>query len=120
MQHKFVKPEFTSGVSLTGRNIMIILGVLNNNDWDKIYSDIKNRRIFSKEEIMFALSQVKGKTFTILDDEYPQFFKSQYTKPPFVIFLDERDRSRINDQQSLGYIKEIRLNAPEKLEKEAQ
>lgn len=84
---------------LTGREILIYLTIKYKGDWHRIYKAVHTREKYSSSEIKETISKIGSKILTLLDDDYPEFFKKSYC-PPFVLFY-HGDISLIRDYDKL-------------------
>lgn len=85
---------------INGKEIIAYLSIINEGRWDDIYQCIvKKEYPANDEEIKNALSKLKSKYITILDDEYPQSLKNIF-KPPFVLFY-HGDISLLNETNNI-------------------
>jgi DNA phosphorothioation-dependent restriction protein DptG len=84
---------------IKGKDVLIALTIKYNNDWMQIYHAIKNKEKLSDEELN-KTKMIKGKTVTIIDDDYPEELKITY-KPPFVIFFNKKDVKLLNESKDL-------------------
>lgn len=69
------------------RDIIIALAVKYNFNWRKILNAISNKEIITDDEINSLLAKLDwfgGKIITIIDDDYPEPFRT-ISNPPFVI-----------------------------------
>lgn len=71
------------------------VAVKNNGDWDKEYSDIKNKEMPTDEEIE-KFSHLADQVVTILDKNYPESWKKSY-RPPLVLFCKGGERSLLDE-----------------------
>ena len=88
------------------RNILLVLAIKYNNDYEKIMQAIHARERLNEDDIE-KLKKIKGETITIVDEDYPEFFKMQ-KNPPIVLFLDARDRKQFKDKYSEEYVPDVR------------
>ena len=88
---------------LTGRMIITYLAIKYHNNWMNIYNAIKNKELVTESVVLETLDTIKGSYVTIIDSNYPDSLKSVY-KPPFVVFLDQNDRSFIQDEYSYDFL----------------
>jgi DNA processing protein len=70
---------------ITGRDVVIYFSVKYAGDWAKIYAAMQAREDFLEQDVHKAVSGLKCKAITIIDEEYPAILKKIY-KPPFVLF----------------------------------
>lgn len=70
----------------TGRLILLALALRHDNDWQKIYDDVRNHTEISDDEFLLA-ENCDLKYVTLLDEEYPCRIKGM-TRPPFIIFYE--------------------------------
>lgn len=74
------------------REIIIYLYLKYNKDWDRIYEAIRNKEPIDKLDMKDTLEYEDLTSYiTIIDNNYPSKYKSQF-KPPFV--LEIKDESR--------------------------
>ena len=66
------------------KNKLVALAIKYNGDWKKIYEDVANKADVEIEYITKA-ENLKCKTVTMVDEEYPPQLKQAW-KPPFVLF----------------------------------
>jgi hypothetical protein len=85
--------------TLTGRMVVTYLAIKYHNNWPKIYSAIKNKELVDEVILRDVLETIKGKYVCIIDADYPDSLK-KVLMPPFVVFLDKRDRNLISDEYS--------------------
>lgn len=71
-------------MSEKGKNLLIATALKYEGDWDKIYKAISGREEI-EEEYLLKAQQLKCKTVTLLDAEYPEQLREVF-KPPFVLF----------------------------------
>lgn len=88
------------------RNILLVLAIKYNNDYEKIMQAIHARERLNEDDLE-KLKKIKGETITIVDEDYPEFFKMQ-KNPPIVLFLDPRDRKQFKDKYSEEYVPDVR------------
>ena len=67
------------------RNQLIAAAITHHGKWDDILQAIETKKLPSEEETEALISQVKCKTLTILDADYPDYLRHYY-KPPIVLF----------------------------------
>ena len=70
---------------MSAREILIYLSVKHNGDWTKIYNALTKKEAGTEQEIIEANKNVKSKTLTIIDPDYPEYLKNVF-KPPIVLF----------------------------------
>lgn len=92
-------------MAIKARNLLAYLAVKYSQNWDNIYTAIKNKEDVDNETIEGTLNTLKGKYVTIIDDDYPEELKHIF-RPPFVIFLNQEDQTRLNDMSSKLYCSE--------------
>ncbi|MCR5185231.1 MAG: DNA-processing protein DprA [Bacilli bacterium] len=82
---------------MDARELLCLIALKYNGDWDSIYRAIQNRANEQEEwlEYLPRLKKMKAKYITVLDQEYPQYLR-QSRCPPFVLFY-YGDISLIND-----------------------
>lgn len=88
------------------RNILLSLAIKYNNDYEKIMQAIHAKERLDESDFK-KLKMIKGETITIVDEDYPEFFKIQ-KNPPIVLFLDPRDRKQFKDEYSEEYVPDVR------------
>lgn len=91
---------------LSMRKILLTLAIKYNNDYEKIMQAIHARESLNYDEIE-KVKKIKGETITIVDEDYPEFFKMQ-KNPPIVLFLDARDRKQFKDKYSATHVPDVR------------
>lgn len=69
---------------MTGRQVLLYLANKYNNNWDKIFNDIKTKAPINKKE---AESLENPQAITILDNNYPEELK-RVCRPPFVLYYE--------------------------------
>lgn len=89
-------------MTIKARNLIAYLAVKYNQNWDDIYTAIRNKENVDYEAIENTIATLKGEYITIIDDNYPTELKHIF-RPPFVIFLNEEDQNRFNDISSQIY-----------------
>ena len=67
------------------RDILIYFSIKYSGNYDLIYEAIKNKRKVSPEECEKLIKTNKSGVITILDEKYPDYFKS-LAKPPLVLY----------------------------------
>lgn len=70
---------------MNAREILIFLAVKYEGNWEKIFNAIKEKENADEADVIAINRNVKSKTLTILDEDYPDYLKSIY-KPPLVLF----------------------------------
>lgn len=84
---------------MTERNLLIYLSLINQGDYDKIYSTLVRREELPSEEIILeTLRQNKAPCITILDEDYPEYLRQKVCKPPMVLYY-YGDISLIKDEE---------------------
>ena len=73
------------------RKLLAAVAVKNNGDWNKEYLCIKNKEMWTDEEIE-KFSHLADQIVTILDEDYPMTWKSS-VKPPLILFYKGGERS---------------------------
>ena len=76
---------------VTKREMVMILYELNGGDFGKIVKTMRERHLYSSDEMETALKKFTEKhederIITIVDDDYPMKYRNGYKKPPFVVF----------------------------------
>lgn len=72
--------------TLTGRQALIRVVKKNENDWTRVFADLKSRTDVSGVEDP-APAELRGwEPITLLDDAYPQNVRQNCPRPPFVLF----------------------------------
>ena len=90
-------------MNLRAKELLVVVSVKNNGDWDKEYRFIKDEQKPTREEIE-EFSTLADQAVTILDEDYPEPLKS-YEKPPFVLFYKGGERSllkKINTRNKIN------------------
>lgn len=87
---------------MKGRDIIAHLAIKHGNEWKKIYQAIQQKELVTEEEVGNSLSSLEGDFIVIIDEDYPNEFKS-IPFPPFVIFLSEADRKRIGGDSDMHF-----------------
>lgn len=90
-------------MNLRAKELLAVVSVKNNGDWDKEYRFIKDEQKPTREEIE-EFSTLADQAVTILDEDYPEPLKS-YEKPPFVLFYKGGERSllkKINTRNKIN------------------
>ena len=67
------------------RNQIIAAAIIHRGKWDDILHAIETQKLPTDEEAEKLCSQVKCKTLTILDNDYPDYLRHYY-HPPIVLF----------------------------------
>lgn len=80
---------------IKARELLAAVAVKNNGDWDKEYLCIKNKEIWTDEEIE-KFSHLADQVMTILDEDYPMTWKSS-VKPPLILFYKGGERSLLDE-----------------------
>ncbi|HNX16184.1 MAG TPA: DNA-processing protein DprA [Bacilli bacterium] len=70
---------------MKGRDLLIYLAIKYNGTWNDIYAAISRREIVNPQDVIEENAQLTCQTLTILDENYPESFKSVH-HPPFVLF----------------------------------
>ena len=78
-------------MNLRAKKLLAAVAVKNNGDWNKEYLCIKNKEMWTDEEIE-KFSHLADQVVTILDEDYPMTWKSS-VKPPLVLFYKGGERS---------------------------
>lgn len=76
------------------KELLVVVAVKNNGDWDKEYRYIKDRQNPTREEIE-KFSPLSEQAVTILDEDYPDTWKHVY-KPPMILFYKGGERSLLS------------------------
>ena len=71
---------------MKGRDLLIYLSIKYQGVWNNIYSAISRKESVNSIDVEDEVSHLKCQTLTILDDDYPDSFKTIF-HPPFVLFL---------------------------------
>lgn len=88
---------------IKARDLLIYLSLKYEGDWEKIFSAIKGKEAFSKEDVLKASENLSCSCVTLIDPEYPSSLKN-CNKPPFVLFY-YGDISLIQDEKKcVAYI----------------
>ncbi len=86
-----------------GRDLLIYLSVTYEGDWHKIFDAIKRKeKNFTVDDVDQAVTSVKAKTTTLLDDDYPEILKKCHY-PPFVLYY-YGDLNLIDENKSLAVV----------------
>lgn len=85
------------------RELLACLAVMFGNNFELMYTAIKERISISEDEYNYFNKSIKGEYLTIVDEDYPQILK-ELPKPPLVLFFDEKDRKRINDKTTDKFV----------------
>ena len=80
---------------IKARELLAAVSVKNNGDWDKEYLCIKNKEMWTDEEIE-KFSHLADQVVTILDEDYPMTWKSS-VKPPLILFYKGGKRSLLDE-----------------------
>lgn len=73
-------------MKLSSREILLYLTLKYGNDWDKIYSVIRNKEDIDYKDAEKVCDEYPGEYITLLDKEYPEILKHTY-HPPFVLLI---------------------------------
>ena len=65
--------------------ILVYFAKKYNGNWDEIYQAIAKKEKVEMSELTKLEDDMDCKYITIIDEDYPNHFKSKY-KPPFVLF----------------------------------
>lgn len=78
---------------------------IHNGDWDKIYAEINTKKPFDFTTTPLATikSKIYGNYVTLLDSDYPEYFRSRVAKAPFCIFY-KGDINILNENNAVGII----------------
>lgn len=82
-------------MNLRAKKLLVAVSVKNNGDWDKEYLCIKNKEMWTDEEIE-KFSHLADQVMTILDEDYPMTWKSS-VKPPLILFYKGGERSLLDE-----------------------
>lgn len=85
-------------MNLRAKKLLVAVSVKNNGDWDKEYLCIKNKEMWTDEEIE-KFSNLADQVVTILDEDYPMTWKSS-VKPPLILFYKGGERSLLDEMNS--------------------
>lgn len=85
-------------MNLRAKKLLVAVSVKNNGDWDKEYLCIKNKEMWTDEEIE-KFSHLADQVMTILDEDYPMTWKSS-VKPPLILFYKGGERSLLDEMNS--------------------
>lgn len=85
------------------RELLACLAVMFDNNFELMYKAIKERIPITDAEYVNFNKSIKGDYLTIIDDDYPQILKES-PQPPLVLFFDEEDRKKINDQTTDKFV----------------
>lgn len=69
------------------KDIIIYFDIKNKGDWDKVYRDIATKKKVDLADVKKVVGKEKKKynIITMLDSKYPDKYKKDYIRPPFVI-----------------------------------
>lgn len=70
---------------MKGRDLLIYLSIKYQGVWSDIYSAISRKESVNSIDVEEEVAHLKCQTMTILDDDYPESFKTIF-HPPFVLF----------------------------------
>ena len=87
-------------MNLRAKKLLVAVSVKNNGDWDKEYLCIKNKEMWTDEEIE-KFSHLADQVMTILDEDYPMTWKSS-VKPPLILFYKGGERSLLDEMNWLS------------------
>ena len=82
-------------MNLRPRELLAVFAVKNNGDWNKEYLCIKNKEMWTDEEIE-KFSHLADQVVTILDKNYPELWNKSY-RPPLVLFYKGGERSLLDE-----------------------
>ena len=82
-------------MNLRAKKLLAAIAVKNNGDWNKEYLCIKNKEMWTDEEIE-KFSHLADQVVTILDEDYPMTWKSS-VKPPLILFYKGGERSLLDE-----------------------
>lgn len=82
-------------MNLRAKKLLAAVAVKNNGDWNKEYLCIKNKEMWTDEEIE-KFSHLANQVVTILDEDYPMTWKSS-VKPPLILFYKGGERSLLDE-----------------------
>lgn len=85
-------------MNLRAKKLLAAVAVKNNGDWNKEYLCIKNKEMWTDEEIE-KFSHLADQVVTILDEDYPMTWKSS-VKPPLILFYKGGERSLLDEMNS--------------------
>lgn len=80
---------------IKAKELLVAVAAKNNGDWDKEYLCIKNKEMWTDEEIE-KFSHLADQVMTILDEDYPMTWKSSM-KPPLILFYKGGERSLLDE-----------------------
>lgn len=72
-------------MKLSPREILFALSYQNKGEWKKILQDLKEKKPLSKEDIDYCHRACRNTYLSLLDEEYPSYFK-EITHPPFLLY----------------------------------
>ena len=93
---------------MKANEILVALALKNNGNWEKMFDDVKNKRMNFDENVKNT-----DKYITMLDDEYPNYLKT-IMKPPFVLFY-QGDISLLRND-NVAYLVKKELSVEQKSE----
>jgi len=89
---------------IRGRDIIAGITIYHKNDWKSVYNAIQEKQFIEDEELKELISGLKGNFITIIDEDYPEEFKT-IKFPPFVIFLSKEDRDMVGGNSHTDFNK---------------
>lgn len=84
------------------RDILIYFSIIYDGDFDLIYQAIKNKEQVDERTCEKTNKELKYKTITIIDNDYPIYFKV-LSKPPFVIYY-QGDKNLLYKNKRLSVV----------------
>lgn len=72
-------------MKLSPREILFALSYQNKGEWKTILQDLKEKKPLSKEDIDYCHRACRNTYLSLLDEEYPSYFK-EITHPPFLLY----------------------------------
>lgn len=84
------------------RDILIYFALKYKGDFDAIYNAIRRKEKIEEKELKKALEELNCQTMTLLDKDYPVYFKA-LNKPPFVLFYIG-DRKLFHHEKKLSVV----------------
>lgn len=70
---------------ITIRDVLIYFSLKYQGSQREVMNALKNKEPVVQDHVMLKVQEIKSKVLTILDDEYPNYFKDYY-QPPLVLY----------------------------------
>ena len=87
---------------IRGRDVIAGMVIYHHNDWEAIYNAIQQKQLIDEEDLKELISGLKGDFIAIIDEDYPEEFKT-IPFPPFAIFLSKEDRDMIGGRSHIDF-----------------